>query len=289
MNRNPFNLIINYTVDNIKIALDDNVVPIIGWRSENWGDALNYFLVKILTGKKPIIVNPHTMNIGNKPIYSAIGSVLESANKYNCRNNNLVVWGTGFSSDQARLVVQPKKIVAVRGPLTRDILLKQGYEVPEIFGDPALLFPRIYKPDKSIKYKIGIIPHFTDRNNDKLKNFIDDPNVIIIDILSGINSVVDQICCCQRIVSSSLHGIIAADSYGIPSKWIRFDDGEYNKFKYLDYFNSVNRNENEPYIVRGKTTLDDLIFLFDQYKININLNDLAMVCPFDQKHLLLTF
>ena len=54
--------------------------------------------------------------------------------------------------------------------------------------------------------------------------------------------VIDQICSCERILSSSLHGLIVSDAYQIPSCWIELTgkiSGGY--FKYYDYASSVNR------------------------------------------------
>ena len=107
----------------VKLLLDENAILIIGFDSKNWGDALNPVLIQKISGKTPLIATKYTYHIKSGPVYSAIGSVLERANTNNCGHGNLVVWGTGFISSQGRLKVQPKKICAVRGPLTRDLLL----------------------------------------------------------------------------------------------------------------------------------------------------------------------
>ena len=72
-----------------------------------------------------------------------------------------IVWGTGCIAP-GRIGQTPKKIYAVRGPLTKKELDKRGISCPEIYGDPALLFPQIYNPKIEKKYKLGIIPHYID-------------------------------------------------------------------------------------------------------------------------------
>ena len=265
----------------VKLLLDENAILAIGFDSKNWGDALNPVLIQKISGKTPLIATKYTYNIRNRPVYSVVGSTLEKANTNNCGRGNLIVWGTGFISNRGRLKVQPKKICAVRGPLTRELLLKQGHECPEVYGDPALLYPGFYTPDSQKRYKLGIIPHYVDKSHATLNNFQDDPDILIIDILGGIHNVIDQICNCQKIASSSLHGIIAADSYGIPSTWVKFSDGVVgNGFKFFDYFTSVGRTDEGPLAIQEGSSIDDILDNYYHYKLSLDLEELWEVCPF---------
>lgn len=263
-----------------KMLLKSDVILAIGDDSKNWGDALNPILIQKISEREPLIVTEYTYNIKNNPIYSVIGSVLESANPNNCGHKNLVVWGTGFISSQGRLKVQPKEICAVRGPSTRELLLKQGYKCPDIYGDPALLYPKFYRPKIQKKYKLGIIPHYIDKNDIFVRNFKNNPDILIIDVFSGIHNVVDQICSCEKIASSSLHGIIAADAYGIQSTWIKFSDNVIgNGFKFFDYFKSVGRTDEGPLLIRNNSSIDDILDTYYQYRLNLDLNELWEACP----------
>lgn len=242
---------------------------------KNWGDALNPILIQNISGKEPVFVD-EIINLKNEPVYSVVGSILGLH-----ANNNLIVWGSGFISSTSHFKEIPRKICAVRGPLTRDLIIKQNIECPEIYGDPALLYPLFYKPAIDKKYKLGIIPHYIDQNNSILNNFKDNPDVLIIDITAGINEVVDNICLCERIASSSLHGIIVADAYRIPSIWIEFSKKILgNGFKFFDYFASVGRTGEKSLLMNENTTLQDIYNQYHEYKLNIDLIRLIETCPF---------
>ena len=82
---------------------------------------------------------------------------------------NDIVWGSGII-DGRSIGENPKKIYAVRGPLTRNKLISKGIKVPEVYGDPALLFPKIYNPINVIEksHEFGIIPHYADFNDPEI-------------------------------------------------------------------------------------------------------------------------
>jgi len=269
-----------------KLLLDENAILALwlkrSWgEKENWGNDFNPIIIHKISGKKPLLVTRYTYNVKRKPIYSVIGSTLGGNFIRDWGHGNVVVWGTGFLSTRCRLEAQPKEICAVRGPLTREMVLKQGYQCPEIFGDPILLFPRYYKPKIRKKYKLGIICHYEEKYHTSIINFQNDPEVLIIDTLGGIYNIIDQICSCQKIASSSLQGLIVADAYGIQSTWITFSDNvERNEFKFFDYFKSVGRNDKGPLVMQEKSSIDGILDTYYQYKVGLNLNELMDACPF---------
>ena len=247
--------------------------------SSNWGDNLNSELVKLITGNKPTIVNNSFINPDNEEINMCIGSVIGWADK------NTVIWGAGKMSDTDATMFKekPKKICAVRGKLTREELIKRGYSCPKIYGDPALLMPHFYKPKMEKKYDLSIIPHAIDRCLIPIlkKKF---KGVHFIDITGDIYDFIDQVCASERIMSSALHGLICADSYGVPNVWMRLSDKILGKnFKYLDYFSSVNRKDELPLIVNAETNLLAVGEKFKNYtKAEIDLTPLMKACPFGE-------
>lgn len=268
----------NSVCNTVKIIASKEQYIIAFWWTgieNNWGDALNPILIESMTGKKPIL-STEVFNVKKNNVYCVIGSILEAVSE-----ENLIVWGSGFISSNSQFKVKPKKICAVRGPRTRELILKNGVYCPEIYGDPAILYPCFYRPKIEKKYKLGIIPHYVDQSNPLLDRFKNEPSVLIIDILSGVKKVVDDICSCERVASSSLHGIIAADSYGIPAIWIEFSKKVAgNGFKFYDYFESVGRENEIPLIVTQNTTIKEVINQYKDYRVKLDINKFIDSCPF---------
>ena len=239
-----------------------------GPHKPNWGDELNKTLVSYLSGGEVQYgtrVDKH---------YLCIGSILRLANE------NSVVWGSGFIKENEEAAGEGL-FLAVRGPLSRNKLLDQGFSCPQIYGDPALLLPRFYNPPITKKYKLGIIPHYIDQDNEWLDQFKDNPNVNIINILNpNVLEFVDEIKKCDVILSSSLHGIICGDAYGIPSYWIKLSDKVIGEgFKFRDYFLSVKRSKRSDYYIDINTFKLNETKFYD-YKIDIDLDLLYQSCPF---------
>lgn len=241
----------------------------------NFGDDLNLFLVRKISSEEVIVVNQHFKPPAGEIIHLVIGSLLRWADR------NTVVWGTGYQYLNARVRERPLKICAVRGRLTREQLLQQGFDCPQVYGDPALLLPRYYKPTAEIKFKLGIMPHYVDQNSATLDKFRREDGVLFINALSPVEKIVDDINSCERIASSCLHGIVVADAYKIPSTWIKLSNKVIGKgFKFRDYFSSVGRRMEEPLILSNGTTLESIFESFGDYEIDIDLDRLHDVCPF---------
>ena len=137
---------------------------------------------------------------------------------------------------------------AVRGPMTLDVLNKAGWDtshITELF-DPGVLLAHLWKDElgkfvvekNKSRGKIRILPHYRDeiafkRWNPKLHHhFISADNHPL--------TVLKQMLGAELVISSSLHGIIFAESLGIPAIWID-SPGKEAHFKYLDYYASTGR------------------------------------------------
>lgn len=154
------------------------------------------------------------------------------------------VWGTGVIRAEDKVPMASKcNFLAVRGKLTADIVKKSGGIVPDVYGDPALLLPLIYpKSKKNKKYSVGYIPHYVDRSFVKAGK-----DETIIDVSLPVEEFIDRILECEKIVSSSLHGIVISEAYGIPVEWIQYSNKlTGGKFKFHDYLTGTNREPQEP-------------------------------------------
>ena len=247
----------------------------------NWGDDMSLQLCSLINPDRKFIISRYTWNLFKHDNFLCIGSIITWMT-----TPNSIIWGSGIVYSDKELSAKPQRVLAVRGPLTRQYLLKRGVECPEVYGDPALLFPRFYQPSVEKKFRLGIVPHFRDKKNSILEKFSKDPSVKIIDVqnVHPWTKFIDDICSCECIASSSLHGIIVSDAYNVPNVWVEFSEGERKQFAFQDYFGSVDKDGQEATPVSVTTTKEDLIQQCENWKaIKIDLDLLMSVCPFKYK------
>ena len=247
----------------------------------NFGDDVNFFLISKLSGKRIITAN-NFFHKKTLPTIMCIGSIIEHNSSF------VTVWGSGaMYGDVNKFKPNPLKVCAVRGPLTRNYLLSLGVKCPQVYGDPALLLPYVYKPIQiTKKWKIGIIPHVLDLSNRIIQKFIEETSnttKIQLNNYKKWTDVIDTICACDVILSSSLHGLIISDAYAIPNVWIKLSDKvEGNGFKFKDYFLSVQRNTVEPIVVKNLSDVYTAIDYSSQYsQIKFDPIPLLHSCPFN--------
>jgi len=249
--------------------------------NNNWEEDINFYFLNELFDVD-FVYNSYKGKYTN---YCLIGSLL--SNEF--VNKNTIIWGTGIQDDKINsLNEKPKKVLAVRGPLTRKFILDQGIECPEIYGDPATLLPRFYKPEIEKKYEIGIIPHWNSINNETLHQFLENnKNVHLIKTkdYKYWTDIIDEILSCKYIVSESLYGLIISEVYDIPNLWGKINFDNYN-LEFHDWFLSIGVDREEPYEIKDNTKVDDLLDELKNYKKGnpIDVDKLLSVCPFKLKN-----
>ena len=202
----------------------------------NFGDELSKYITENLIDKKKYKL---VYNQPNKDLnIICIGSYIHRA------VNDCFVYGSGVrtvANLKRSLNLDKLNICAVRGYFTRELLLQENFDVPEIYGDPALLLPLFYKPTiiPQLKEKIGLVPHKS--NYKEYKNNIDKVVFFLIDPTDKWENVINSIVSCKSVVSSSLHGLVCSDAYNIPNLWIDEFELKEGDFKFKDYFSSQKR------------------------------------------------
>lgn len=226
-----------------QLIAEGRVVPsediaLVYWWDEraNFGDTAGPWLVNAMTGRD--VVNVRRTRARGQAV-ATIGSLFQMSSR-----NKTSFWGTGLlyppTPGQLRRLKKLKSVSvhAVRGPKTRQVLQEQlGWDVPEIYGDPALLFPR-YLPvgrDERETARIAFIPH-----RHHWKHFADElpSRVDMLSVADDVATVVRAIATASVCVSTSLHGVIFAQAYGVPWVWLNVEDDTLKggDFKFQDFF-----------------------------------------------------
>ena len=207
--------------------------------SDNFGDKLNHWMIEKITACPPIYdyAKDHDH-------FVCCGSILAHTNKQS------QVWGAGFGAFTDTLPEGAPVVHAVRGPLTANMLEVWGGTCPNVYGDPALLLPQWHEKQEETRV-VGVVPHYADMA--VARELLDGPlakrgvDYQLIDMLAPIEEVIDAISRCCFIYSSALHGLIVADAYGIPSRWVQFTDRLYGDgLKFADHFASIGRPFERP-------------------------------------------
>jgi pyruvyltransferase len=114
----------------------------------------------------------------------------------------------------------------------------------------------VYEPDKT--HDVGLVPHWSDDHLAQDPQFFSDKwTTRVIHPGQDPLSVIQQISNCQKIVTSSLHGMILADAMGIPRRFEpspTWDVAQGGMFKFRDYLASIDA----PAIVGETTTVSRL-------------------------------
>ena len=200
------------------------------WReAPNFGDALAPLLIEHFTDLE---VEWDTISHAS---VASIGSILEHIPPL--WDGYVLGSGKLFEYSRLHLHTRTAKVLSIRGPLSA-----RGIPGSFTLGDPGLLADELVGPQEK-KWDLGIVPHWQD--GDLVARYVgvikaphtftvinpgDDP----LDVLRQIGS-------CHRIVTSSLHGMIVADAFGIPRKVeickaMARDGGD---FKFRDYSASI--------------------------------------------------
>ena len=194
---------------------------------DNFGDLIGPALVKRILADNDI----HAASGADRRLLT-VGSILHFARPGD------VVWGSGINGKQTHLRDDlTLDVRAVRGPVTRRVLQEAGIEVPEVYGDPGLLWsrfwPREHYLDGGPRREVGFVPNLHD-----WKHYGSDARAI--NPQAPLHDVIGEIARCEFVVATSLHGIVLAESFGIPARLV--PPSAEPMHKYHDYYRGTGRD-----------------------------------------------
>ncbi|WP_221585424.1 polysaccharide pyruvyl transferase family protein [Microbacterium sp. G2-8] len=239
---------------------DDEIlgVRVPRWRPDepgaptNFGDEIGPMLVRALRGESVARGAGRLLSVGSILHFARAGDV---------------VWGAGINGKVRQRIQYPLDVRSVRGPLTRSVLLGFGIPVPETYGDPALLFPRLF-PDIVPSEQGGVV---TVPNLNELGRVAGDG---VVSPLADPRQIAARIAGADFVVASSLHALVLADAYGVPSRPL-VPEAEH-PFKYLDYYAGTGR----PGIAFARS-VEEAIALGPVAAPDVDLDRLAGAFPAD--------
>jgi pyruvyltransferase len=219
--------------------LGDSINPLIfgkvlGVEFENT-DQYNCEITGIGSGLRRFFLDYASMSLSRK-IYRKSLSVFYS--------KPVVLWSAGLTRTPLGTEGLARKNVipsCVRGELSRKFVEHVlGRSLSDcVAGDAGLLAAELIDCSSERKeFRLGIIPHDSERFEPEYETLLaSTPHSKIIDVRGNVISILKEISKCECIVSSSLHGLIVADSLGIPNRRVVLTnkltgDG----FKFNDYY-----------------------------------------------------
>jgi hypothetical protein len=243
---------------------------------KNFGDWLSPILCEVLSGM------PVVHSLPDKCDLMAIGSILGKA-KRSIWSRRIDIWGTGLIEDKGPFK-SPHRIHAVRGWKTAARIQNRKISV---VGDPGLLCSMLVPPGSAgiKKFSVGLIPHFVDKDHPLSRTLLEKiPHSKLIDVFSDPPEFIKQVASCEVILSSCLHGLIAADSLGIPNAWIKLSgDLRGSGFKFQDYYSVFGLEAVEPFALSPNTNIGDIHAIAETYcrpGINAIKDNLMRSFPF---------
>lgn len=199
----------------------------------NFGDMLSPLIVERVAGRPVVYAKTSECDL------VAIGSLMQRL-KEHWWNRRVHVWGAGFIGAQKQHA--SRHIVhAVRGPETAALINKTSSSVA--LGDPALLADRLDEKllQSPKKHRLSIIPHYKDQGTASLASLIElNPKANVIDVFSDPLAVLREIAASELVLSSAMHGLIAADSLQVPNYRISLSESlRGGDFKFNDYYGAL--------------------------------------------------
>lgn len=227
----------------------------------NFGDWLSPYIFTKISGRGVEFVNP-VRGIQDQH-YLSVGSIGKFAKP------SSTLMGVGVSRNDA-LIDPGARVISLRGPRTGFIVRSSGGVDPGVYGDPALLLPKLFVPEPVAKTgKVGLIRHFTHLPLElNLPSNVEEVS-IFASAPSEIEGFIRKLHEFDYVISSAMHGFIVCQAYGIPCALVTFEGGEGSVhgdgLKYADYFEGVGQPASAPVVLpRDLTSVQLGDYLIDR-------------------------
>lgn len=217
----------------------------------NLGDMASPIVVAALTGEPIRFTNIASVSTRLAAV-GTIGHLLEFGKVH--------AWGTGFTGSDSGFGLPQRPpsrslgrrfgrilVHAARGPMSTAIARAAGATVTgEIWGDPVWLLPSIWPAQTIPTHDLGVVLHLTEVENpafapkpmDYARYGVDPDFSSRVKIIhpmtarsvAAVRAKVEEILSCRRILSTSLHGLLIAEAYGIPCAAFDLHSGDSGLF-----------------------------------------------------------
>ncbi len=172
------------------------------------------------------------------------------------------LWSAGFIrySDKKEIPLRNHlRTASVRGELSKKRIEQiLGKPIECTLGDAGLLAADLLKEKTGKKYRLGIISHqreIGEKEWDYLHDTIS--NSILLDVTADPMETLKKMSECECIISSSLHGLVIADSFGIPNRRVVLTDRlAGDGFKFDDYYSAFGIVPEPPINLKESTAVD---------------------------------
>lgn len=242
----------------------NNTLFFFDWQGSNFGDELSPRIIQSVTSLKTFMTIDRDFSALKGNVITGIGSILHDVMSHVEFVDTLHIWGSG-AHERLCHIQAPKNlpkvhIHAVRGPLTARCLnafLDKANMTTKgssyAYGDPGLLVPFIYPMCQKARIptcQVCILPHKSDEA--LAKSDLEFQRLELLGCAKTTaespESIVAWIVGCRKVVSSSLHGIVVAEAFDIPSVWMQLSGSQRSEssFKYLDYYLGTGRPNATP-------------------------------------------
>lgn len=249
-------------------------VKVFWWRLEgskhgNFGDEITKEIITTVFRRK-VVWSP-----SDQCDLIGAGSIIEHTSDGK-GGNRPFLWTSGFieAGDQT-ISSSDYKITGVRGRKSLERIVGNKDNIS--LGDAGLLASYLLKVQPAKKHRIGLLPHYADKDSGLIQELATKDSVCVIDATWPCKKVIETIAQCDVVLSSSLHGLIVSDSVGVPNVHLKLSDKlKGGSYKFEDYYSVYSQSRYQKIAlddIKGKN-VDDIVMAVRSLYIHVDKAEL---------------